>query len=281
MKTRSRLVSVALVCAVATPAFAASSASASFGPLNIQLIDLAPLDGQAPWLAFNDAAYNNVVSANAYQPPVAEDRQSVLTGGSWTPAAISASSGVAQAAAAISGPGTAIGISLSASGAVSNFYSPSPFDMARFDSRAASPSDGFYASDFTLSANTLLVVSTQASVAATGEFGGSAYGAYAQGSAALAVTGPGAGGGGRQSADDSIAVSGYASSADTSFANSNSRELTLSFVNLTGSDMTGQLRMETSTFGYTYANPVPEPETYALMLAGLAAISLLARRRRG
>ena len=281
MKTRSSLVSVALVCAVATPAFAASSASASFGPLNIQLIDLAPLDGQAPWLAFNDAAYNNVVSAYAYQRPNAEDRQSVLTGGSWTPAAISASAGVAQAVASISGPGTALGSSLAASGAVANFYSPSPFDMAGFDGRATSPSDGFYASDFTLSAHTLLVVSTAASVAATGEFGGSPYGAYSQGSASLAVRGPGAGGGGLQSADDSIAVSGFASSADTSFAKSSDRELTLSFVNLTGSDMTGQLRVETTVFGYTYANPVPEPETYALMLAGLAVMGLLVRRRRG
>jgi len=31
---------------------------------------------------------------------------------------------------------------------------------------------------------------------------------------------------------------------------------------------------------FAYANPVPEPETYALMLAGLGVVGLLARRRR-
>ena len=33
-------------------------------------------------------------------------------------------------------------------------------------------------------------------------------------------------------------------------------------------------------FGYVQATPVPEPETYAMMLAGLAAVGFLARRRR-
>ena len=84
-----------------------------------------------------------------------------------------------------------------------------------------------------------------------------------------------------QSAEDSLAVSGFSNDAATSFAQSSSREIKVSFVNLTAADMTGLMRAEASVFGYTYANPVPEPETYALMMAGLAAISLLARRRRG
>lgn len=38
---------------------------------------------------------------------------------------------------------------------------------------------------------------------------------------------------------------------------------------------------QTVTFGYSYAFAVPEPETYALMLAGLGAIALVVRRKRG
>ena len=77
---RSSLLGVALVSVFATPAHAASSASASLGPLTLRLIDLAPGDGLTPWIAFHDSAYNNLVSAYAFQRLAAEDRQSALTG---------------------------------------------------------------------------------------------------------------------------------------------------------------------------------------------------------
>ena len=53
--------------------------------------------------------------------------------------------------------------------------------------------------------------------------------------------------------------------------------MTVSFANLTGSDMVGALVREVSANGFS--SVVPEPETYALMLAGLGLLAFMLRRR--
>ena len=49
----------------------------------------------------------------------------------------------------------------------------------------------------------------------------------------------------------------------------------------TMTDATGQLAFDGEAFVFASAAPIPEPETYVLMLAGLGLVGFAARRRRG
>lgn len=51
------------------------------------------------------------------------------------------------------------------------------------------------------------------------------------------------------------------------------------FVNLSGADATGNLNVGTSINSYGFIPAVPEPETYAMLLAGLGLMGFIARRR--
>ena len=50
--------------------------------------------------------------------------------------------------------------------------------------------------------------------------------------------------------------------------------------NAKGASYLGPLYIASTHLYYTYANPIPEPETYAMMLAGLGMLGFTAKRRR-
>jgi hypothetical protein len=56
MKAHLGWIAAAIAMAGSGPAFAATSASASLGPLTIQLVDLDDSDGVTPWITFSTSA---------------------------------------------------------------------------------------------------------------------------------------------------------------------------------------------------------------------------------
>jgi PEP-CTERM motif len=53
----------------------------------------------------------------------------------------------------------------------------------------------------------------------------------------------------------------------------------VAFTNLTGSNLVGQLERTVSVGGFSSVQAIPEPETYAMMVAGLGLLGFMLRRR--
>jgi hypothetical protein len=93
------------------------------------------------------------------------------------------------------------------------------------------------------------------------------------------MEGPGNLGTGLQGSTDMIDIGHEIAAEGDNFSGTETRRLSVSFLNLLNTSATGTLVVAANTHGVSVASPVPEPETYALMLAGLGAVVLLARRR--
>ncbi|MFZ2986729.1 PEP-CTERM sorting domain-containing protein [Ideonella sp.] len=71
-----------------------------------------------------------------------------------------------------------------------------------------------------------------------------------------------------------------ASFVDGVTSNTESGSLSVTYRNRTGSETTGRLSGAVDSSGYGAVAAIPEPGTYAMFLAGLAAMGAVARRRR-
>ena len=279
MSIRFKLALTAVALAAAASANATSFASASIGPIQIQLVDLNPYDSVLPSITFTNAD-------NTYLWAYAANSQS----SSYLNSAGTATAGTASITVSNSGAtATSLqGAQSSISGQVSGGTGGT---SANFYGYVNAP----YYSSFTLSANTAVRFSTVANVTASTTVGyspsnGGSESVY--GSVSLWANGYV----GSSSQSGSDGINGYANYTtswvyDPLTASSHyiyagdqksiTQTLSASLANFSSSSMSGTVSAQTYINGSSnIAAAVPEPETYAMLLAGLGVIGAVARRRR-
>lgn len=279
---------VALSVFTVAPAMAAGSASATISGFSVRLIDLNPTDGITPSISFEPGSF--FVDEEGLSGFVSsyiegsfgsfDDFSSSLT---FSPISSSLSQAGATASAAISGNETLPGTTLSAAATTSDL-------VAGASSRqiyASGNSD--LSSIFKLSGNTLAVFSVRASASLSGAGGyvqgpsGQYFGDQGSAEADIYVSGPGAlnsEGGYQESSDEFEFFNFNNGEGALPFDFSGTEELSATFLNLTGGTLSGELEFDASAYVSTSTAPVPEPGTYALLLAGLGMMGFVASRRR-
>jgi hypothetical protein len=296
MKSNKLLMLVGLIAAIgAAPANASVSATATFSDFSVTLFDLNPTDGVTPTITWNSSYSNYATYTNAYT----YDKNGYgangysyhygqLDAANSSTATLSHASATASAGAS-SVAGTPSG-SVSASGSA---FATQTSGGTSFNATAYDPYSSYVT--FTLSANTVAVFSAKATTQATTSVGYDSLNKTsesANASASLSVSGTN-GVNGSQNASDSLYANAsysyiYQQNPQTGkweYVYSpqsvlNSGKLSGSFVNSSSGNKTGSLFMGVSVNGYTNIAAVPEPESYAMFLAGLGLVGAVVRRRR-
>lgn len=253
-----RLSAAAAACVLAlssTSALASAQSSVTLGSVSFTLIDLNPLDGIAPSFSFLSSAGSTLLNVSATEEGLGTDSFSRERVGTYT---FSRDFLTDLVNASASGSIDGHDISLSGSALTPNTsYSADAFvgSLSAFN--------------LSLSANTLLLIQADASLLASSTFGDSASAtaslslSYSYGSVSFADT---------KTLSAVIGAEGGSQSVHDF--------LSSAFVNTSGETQKGVFSLSASVAGES-VTPIPEPETYALAIAGLCVAGSLARRRRG
>lgn len=293
MNARNRFAALIFTCLglAASTAQAASSASSSLSGFSVALYSLS--GAGAPSITWSSESFYTSYGYGSVYHGVVDyplDRYSERYGASTFDAlSVGAISPFAQAAASVSGgdglnPTT--GALLQASGSTIGSATPGGGTSTYFESYAATPDSYYgYGAAFTLSAKSFAVFSVNASVATavTASVDGDAL---AEAHAAIRVFGTGPSdpgsfisecscGSGLQDVQDSLQRQSFLAGEDQNTAGT----LVVIFTNNTNTDKIGFFSAEASVYGFSSVAVVPEPEKYALFLAGFGLVAAMVRRR--
>jgi hypothetical protein len=267
MQAKALATIAAAVASLAAMPAVASTATATLTDFHIQLVDLDPNDGIAPSLTFQNVLGGSFIAAESGAPG------HVLTdthqGGAPFGAGMSSSTrGAASALSSFTGdpraPGAGGSASATASTGLQGLYGASTVQLG----------DGAIYSPFTLSADTRLVITADASASALSTFTDPHADTWA--SVFLKLTD--ATGTGSVSTDtasaEQFAMTGGLATTDT-------RQITISFDNLTAADLGGIFYGSIDAYAADLSpSAVPEPGGLPLLAAGLGVLAWRLRRRR-
>lgn len=284
MKQHLAIALATLTVAAASPAALASSTSsfAELSGLRFQLVDIDLSDGITPYIHFAPSPavpsdYSSRAALNAGEQ-FGNPGGPAFTGVSGSVAGTQSQVSASITASGMQAPSTA-SVSGSSSGPQAYSAVASPIGSL---STPLFPQAPQFVSPFTLSPNTTLLVSAQASgqVSLTQSAAERATWAEAVGSfATLSVRGDD---GSFQRSAAGVSVGGSDLGAAGTAQRQYGESLSLNFSNAGALERTGSLVVEAGVLHtVALAPPIPEPGTYALMLTGLLGLAGLRRSRRG
>jgi PEP-CTERM motif len=281
---------VSLLCC-AGAALADVSASASLGNFHITLIDLRPNDGIAPsFTMLADPGRGGLSSAQAtiFGPSGFGDT-SRLGHSQFDPLDVMRRQQGALARASVTGNGLLAGFGLSSSGAATGM----PTLERSFETLVSGGNSAFHEGPtlYLLSAHTQLVLTADVSLQAQttlGTYRSDVIRTEMSGASASLQLNPVDANGGFQYPDGSgdfasIYIPGILSPSDP-FTRPDRQtlfdQLSATITNDGRHSMTATLSAITAAHGSAAVSVVPEPQTYAMFLGGLAMVGMVVRRRR-
>jgi hypothetical protein len=300
MSKRNAVVASIALC-FAPMAQAASSSSVELGDFSWVLIDLDSSDGIAPSINWGPAAgsASKVEGVVVDGGATVNDAYEQSGAGPWGSASGTARMAVSSAASSVYSNGNPATLNLHAGGSAEGSLVAG--EASSYTARAAVPFDSSVS--FSLSPNTAVVFSVLVEGTArttTGSMDSSAMLAgveWANAYAALSVSGSGAGGtgGAQNTLSEMSVVAGAQGGEPAPYAQSSFYAGVLSgaFVNASVAATSGLVSLTLLATGGSAVEispaalglppagvaAVPEPETYAMMVAGLGLLGLMSRNR--
>lgn len=278
---------LAFACALvlaqaAAPAFADATASATFGNVRITLTDLDLNDGITPSISINFGSQPYLNGAiGSYGPEFVRDGYAHLGKNAGSQVTDSVQAEYASSSAAMSGANNVSGVSWMT---VAGTALSGPAGFGEFGALAAN----YTSTSFMLTANTALTISVDVTMNVATTLGwnpdpGANQAEHASSHVHMLFDGYDANGASLLDeqyqelyVDGQVDANGHITGAQQSWSGT----VSVSFNNLSSQAQLGNFYSEIGVGGASMLAAVPEPESYALLLAGLGVVGGVVRRRR-